>query len=187
LFFFNGQKCYNQGNNFLKGEIYMIKLNDTGASDLKVVVATETEIENNRFLKATTDSFFVDFSQKTIYLKLNLKAEDRRKELKKVLSSLVAKNVAHLSFDLDALVKIWSNDQFSAEQIFNTIVETIAFVSHPGYSDKKVNPEKPDYLYNLTSADPKFNDLFTKALIKTEMTNYARDLQDTPPNLATSE
>ncbi len=165
----------------------MIKLNATDASALKVVVATDAEIENNHFLKATTDSFFIDFGQKTIYLKLNLKAEDRRKELKKVISSLVTKNVAHLSFDLDALIKAYRNDQFSAEQIFNTVVETIAFVSHPGYSDKKVNPEKPDYLYNLTSADDKFNDLFTTALIKTEMTNYARDLQDTPPNLATSE
>jgi leucyl aminopeptidase len=166
----------------------MIKLNNKENFEYRLVLATENDLKDD-FLKHTKDSAVFDQKSKTFYLKLNDKREDQRKELTKKLASFIQKNSFDLNVEVDSFVKgLINKETFGEGKIFNTIVETIALNTHKPVMMKKSSDDKAkEASYNLITKSAVLEKMFEKELIKSEFVNYARDLQDTPPNIATSE
>jgi len=164
----------------------MIKLNNAEAASYTLTIATEADLKDEA-IKAAKDVFF-DNANKRFLLKLNPKRKDQRKELAKQLGIFVKKNTLNVNVAVDEFVKTLINKEtFGEEKIFNTIVETIGFNSHEGVMMKKEAKEPTEVMYNLVTTNSGLEALFEKEMIKVEFVNYARDLQDTPPNIGTSE
>ncbi|WP_026389260.1 M17 family metallopeptidase [[Acholeplasma] multilocale] len=110
---------------------------------------------------------------------------DKRTQIVKALTKFVSTNKYNVNVDLDSFIKLVGKDKnFTPEQIFNTVYETISFVSHDKVSFKKTN-KLNETIYNIVTEED-FKSIHEAAVIKTEFVNYARDLQDTPPNIGTS-
>ncbi|WP_031542237.1 M17 family metallopeptidase [Mesoplasma photuris] len=129
-----------------------------------------------------TTTLLVD--DKTIYMVIKKDKVNKRNEIKKAISKFVATNKLDVNIDLDSFFKIVGKE-FTKEQIFNAIFETIFFDTHTKVSYKQ-NATANETIYNLVSEED-FKQLFETAMIKNEAVVYAADLQDTPPNIATSE
>ncbi|ATZ18502.1 leucyl aminopeptidase [Williamsoniiplasma somnilux] len=121
--------------------------------------------------------------EKVVYMVLKKAAPDKRKQLKKALTSFVGGNKHNINIDVDSFIKVIGKD-LDKEIIFNTIIETIGQVSFKAFSMKE-KQKNNDAIYNLITSE-KMDKHFEKEMIKIEATNFARVLQDTPPNIATS-
>ncbi|ATG97782.1 M17 family metallopeptidase [Mesoplasma lactucae] len=165
----------------------MIKLNSKDKNDFKVVFASNDLVETNNFLKDTKGNIFLSTKDNTIYVKLNSKTDDKRREFIKAFTSLVKQNISNVDIEFDTFVKGYADVDFTEELMFNALVETLSYVSHQPFTFKKEEVKPTDFEYNIVTSNKKLDDEFIKEVIKTDFTNYARDLQDTPPNIATSE
>jgi len=171
----------------------MIKLNNKTKEDYTLVLATEKDLENE-LIKSSKQTAVLIQKTNTIYLKLNPKREDQRKELANQLNAFIAGNSVGVNIDVDSFVKgLVNKETFGEEKIFNTIVETIGMGIHKPLtmkkeaSESKEKEENKETVYNLVTKSEVLEKMFTKEMIKVEFVNYARDLQDTPPNIGTSE
>jgi len=169
----------------------MIKLNNKDKEVYTLVLATEKDLENE-LVKSSKQSAVLIQKTNTIYLKLNPKREDQRKELASQLNAFVNSNSLGVNIDVDSIVKgLVNKETLGEEKIFNTIVETIGIGTHKPLTMKKEGSESKEeskeIIYNLVTKSEVLEKMFTKEIIKTEFVNYARDLQDTPPNIGTSE
>ncbi|AVP49653.1 M17 family metallopeptidase [Williamsoniiplasma luminosum] len=157
----------------------MINLN---AKQEEVTLVAITEANLPKFVSKEDASTTLISSEAKIYMVLNAKTNDRRKQLKKAFANFVATNKVNLNIDLDSIMEIAKD--LDPKIVFNTIFETIDFVSFKSFSLKE-KQEENKIVYNLLTKHD-FQKEHAIEVIKTEMTNYARVLQDTPPNIGTS-
>lgn len=120
-----------------------------------------------------------------IYMVLSSVNKNKFKQLKSALTNFVKNNKISINIDMDSFFTVLK--ELKKEIIFNTIFETVDFNTFEGYSLKS-KKNKTDVIYNLIIKNDieQFEKLFEKEKIKTEFTNFARKLQDTPPNIGTS-
>lgn len=117
-----------------------------------------------------------------IYLVLKKKTANRRRQIKDALTTFAKSNKLNVNVDVDSFIKC--APELKAEIVFNSLLETLDFNSTKLYSLKTNKEKEKQVVYNLISKE-NFDEIFKKELIKTEATNFARRLQDTPPNIGT--
>ncbi|WNE40431.1 MAG: cytosol aminopeptidase [Mycoplasmataceae bacterium] len=84
--------------------------------------------------------------------------------------------------DLNIDIRSFVSKNLSEEKIIQAISEGILFGSHQSISYKKENKENKNVEYNLIIENNNSQKILENSLIKIEAVNWARDLQDTPPN-----
>ncbi|QGS52394.1 M17 family metallopeptidase [Spiroplasma tabanidicola] len=114
---------------------------------------------------------------KTIYYCLDPKA--KAKCLANAVSSIVGSAKYDLNVDVNSFLEIVEEK----EGAFQAIVEQFLFLNHKPYEMKKEGSKQKSFDLIF---DSKYQDEFNKAEIKLEFVNFARDLQDLPPNVGTS-
>ncbi|ALD66863.1 M17 family metallopeptidase [Spiroplasma cantharicola] len=114
---------------------------------------------------------------KTLYYFLNDKPCLR--ELGDSLEAIIKSN----KYDLNVNVESFASKFKSEEAAFQKVVETIMFAAHKEFEmkEKQAEPKSINFLF-----DKKFNAIYETSAIKMEYLNFARDLQDLPPNVGTS-
>ncbi|KKW61770.1 M17 family metallopeptidase [Mycoplasma capricolum] len=159
----------------------MLKFNDK-KEDLTLICLTD--VNNKPYVSDTDLSTSFISEEKTFYMVIKKDQKDLFRKLKIAFKNFVLENKYNINIDVDSFFNLL-NECDCKEKLINTIYETIAFETFDKVSYKKNN--KPNQVvYNLlTSFDVK--DLEQKEAIKMEFVNFARMLQDTPPNIATSE
>ncbi|AGR42500.1 M17 family metallopeptidase [Spiroplasma diminutum] len=86
-------------------------------------------------------------------------------------------------YDLNIDVESFASKFENANDAFQKVVETVMFGAHKEFEmkEKDSNPKSFNFVY-----DAKFNSIYEASAIKMEYLNFARDLQDLPPNIGTS-
>ncbi|WP_338969515.1 M17 family metallopeptidase [Spiroplasma endosymbiont of Labia minor] len=89
------------------------------------------------------------------------------------------------NLDLDSFLNLVASEE-DKEIVFDAIIESIMYTQHETYSLKTDNSisNKIKFHTNLIG-DGRYERRLNTEKIKMEYTNWARDLQDTPPNIAT--
>ncbi|WP_027063398.1 M17 family metallopeptidase [Mesoplasma seiffertii] len=134
-----------------------------------------------KFVVANEGATTLIANENKIYLVLKPGNANPRKQVINALTKFVGSNKYNVNVDFDSILKVTGVDKI---ELFNTVVETLSFVSHKQVNFKK-DKDTTDVIYNIVSAED-FGKTFEMAKIKTEFINFARDLQDTPPNLGTA-
>lgn len=152
---------------------------------VKIVAVSDNK--KNEFIKDTAGAASLIAEDKTIYIVIKDKG-CRIKQLKKGIKDALSTYTKNVSVDLDSFLTIFSEEKLVL--VFNTIFETLGYVSHKvvtykGLKDNKKTKEKEIEFNIVTKHDVK--ELERHAAIKVEQINYARDMQDLPPNFGTSE
>jgi leucyl aminopeptidase len=165
----------------VKGEAKMLTNNkDSQKLTLKLIQKTNNELVKKEFGAITLIS-----EDKTLYLYMacenctvDCPCKCMRK-LKGILSRFIATNKYNINIDIPSFMEHYQPKHMKA---FRVIVETILFSTHKMVS-RKEKQSTDDVIYNLVySAVPEFDEIFTESEIKMEFVNFARDLQDLPPN-----
>ncbi|WP_342258790.1 M17 family metallopeptidase [Spiroplasma endosymbiont of Dioctria linearis] len=114
---------------------------------------------------------------KTLYYFLNDKPCLR--ELGDSLEAIIKSNKYDLNVNVESFASKFKNE----EEAFQKVVETIMFAAHKEFEmkEKQAQPKSINFLF-----DKKFNAIYEESAIKMEYLNFARDLQDLPPNIGTS-
>ncbi|WP_342275333.1 M17 family metallopeptidase [Spiroplasma endosymbiont of Cantharis lateralis] len=114
---------------------------------------------------------------KTLYYFLNDKPCLR--ELGDSLEAIIKSNKYDLNVNVESFASKFKNE----EEAFQKVVETIMFAAHKEFEmkEKQAQPKSINF-----SFDKKFNAIYEESAIKMEYLNFARDLQDLPPNIGTS-
>ncbi|WP_339020782.1 M17 family metallopeptidase [Spiroplasma endosymbiont of Atherix ibis] len=101
------------------------------------------------------------------------------KDLWNSLESFIKSNKYDLNINVDSFVSKFEK----AEEPFQTVVEAIAFASHKDldYKQKSTDPKSINFIF-----DKKYTSIYEVSIIKIEYMDFARDLQDLPPNIGTS-
>ncbi|AHI53341.1 M17 family metallopeptidase [Spiroplasma culicicola] len=114
---------------------------------------------------------------KTIYICLDPKTD--LEGLKKVVENFVSSNKYDLNVDLNSFVEIFENK----EETFQVLTEAFMFWAHQVVELKKETVKQKSYDLIF---DAKYTSIFEESEVKIEFVNFARDLQDLPPNIGTS-
>ncbi|WP_339034043.1 M17 family metallopeptidase [Spiroplasma endosymbiont of Cantharis rufa] len=114
---------------------------------------------------------------KTLYYFLNDKPCLR--ELGDSLETIIKSNKYDLNVNVESFASKFKNE----EEAFQKVIETIMFAAHKEFEmkEKQAEPKSINFLF-----DKKFNAIYEESAIKMEYLNFARDLQDLPPNIGTS-
>ncbi|WP_338984945.1 M17 family metallopeptidase [Spiroplasma endosymbiont of Diplazon laetatorius] len=101
------------------------------------------------------------------------------KDLGSNLESFIKSNKYDLNIDVDSFLTIFPN----AEEAFQKIIESVVFASHKDldYKENSTEPKLINFIF-----DEEYNALYETSMIKMEYMDFARDLQDLPPNIGTS-
>nr|VZS00712.1 Cytosol aminopeptidase [Mycoplasma feriruminatoris] len=159
----------------------MLKFNDK-KEELTLVCLTDVNDKKYVVDADLTTSFISE--DKTFYMVIKKDKKDLFRKVKLAFQKFVLENKSNVNIDVDSFFNLLDECDCK-KKLINTIYETIAFETYDKVSYKK--DAKPNQVvYNLlTSFDVK--ELEQKEAIKMEFVNFARTLQDTPPNIATSE
>nr|VZK65532.1 Cytosol aminopeptidase [Mycoplasma feriruminatoris]VZR75674.1 Cytosol aminopeptidase [Mycoplasma feriruminatoris]VZR98244.1 Cytosol aminopeptidase [Mycoplasma feriruminatoris] len=159
----------------------MLKFNDK-KEELTLVCLTDVNDKKYVVDADLTTSFISE--DKTFYMVIKKDKKDLFRKVKLAFQKFVLENKSNVNIDVDSFLNLLDECDCK-KKLINTIYETIAFETYDKVSYKK--DTKPNQVvYNLlTSFDVK--ELEQKEAIKMEFVNFARTLQDTPPNIATSE
>lgn len=101
------------------------------------------------------------------------------RELKSTIEGVISTAKYNLNVDVDSFVALFEKK----EKAFQAVVETVIFAAHKQIEMKVKNATEKDF---DLSFDAKFQAAFEEAEVKLEFVNFARDLQDLPPNVGTS-
>ncbi|WFQ90408.1 M17 family metallopeptidase [Mycoplasma feriruminatoris] len=159
----------------------MLKFNDK-KEELTLVCLTDVNDKKYVVDADLTTSFISE--DKTFYMVIKKDKKDLFRKVKLAFQKFVLENKSNVNIDVDSFFNLLDECDCK-KKLINTIYQTIAFETYDKVSYKK--DAKPNQVvYNLlTSFDVK--ELEQKEAIKMEFVNFARTLQDTPPNIATSE
>ncbi len=116
--------------------------------------------------------------EKTIYLFIG--KGNCKSSLRKHLEAFISSNKYNMNVDVESFLEMFE----VKEEAFQTVVETIMFAAHEQIDFKSEKTNSKNYDLKFDSA--KYGDIFDKSQIKLEYLNFARDLQDLPPNIGTS-
>ncbi|WP_434341836.1 M17 family metallopeptidase [Mycoplasma putrefaciens] len=160
----------------------MIKFND---QNQELTVVGLTEIKDKRFVADVDGQTTLISEDKTIYMVLKKDGKDLIAKLRKAFKQFVKANKLSVNVDLDSFIEIAAAECGCKKKVISAIYEAISFESFEKVTYKKSQKsEKP--VYNLLTKE-EVSSLISIEEIKMEFVNYARSLQDTPPNIATSE
>ncbi|AKX34637.1 leucyl aminopeptidase [Spiroplasma litorale] len=153
----------------------MITINDKELGLTLKAVDSKDKL-NELVLKEHGSTTLIE-SEKTIYF--YIKDDCCVKGLIKVLAPFFKTNKYDINIDVNSFTKKFKNE----EKAFKAVVETTLFETHKQISMKKEDCKCKNYNFIFES---KFNDLYEESSTKLEFVNFARDLQDLPPNIGTS-
>ncbi|QGS52388.1 M17 family metallopeptidase [Spiroplasma tabanidicola] len=139
--------------------------------------AFEKDSLKNNLIVNESGSTTLSLEEKVLYLCLDNKMN--KKSLEKTFSSIVSSSKYDMNIDLDSVLNIFENKK----EVFQLVVEIILFSLHQQFSMKEKNSEFKSFSLLF---DNKYNDIYETSKIKVEYVNFARDLQDLPPNIGTS-
>ncbi|WP_339022681.1 M17 family metallopeptidase [Spiroplasma endosymbiont of Crioceris asparagi] len=142
------------------------------------IKAIDKDFQNEFVAKDFGAVTFVS-EDKTIYVCLN-----KEKQCKRALEKVIKNLVKGLKYDVNFEIESFLNFYNDKEQIFQLIVEWTFFANHKQISYKTGKSSESKTINFIF--DKGYDDLFEKAQIKSELVNFARDLQDLPPNLGTT-
>ncbi|AGR41629.1 M17 family metallopeptidase [Spiroplasma taiwanense] len=154
----------------------MININKGNHSLTLSAVSSKDKLNELVIKESGVASLISEDKKIYFYLADNVSIDQLESNLERFINS----NKYNLNVDVDSFLKIFNNK----EEVFQKVIETIIFASHKAIVFKK-EEEVKEISYNFI-IDEKFNDLLNISLIKMEYLNFARDLQDLPPNIGTS-
>ncbi|QHX37030.1 M17 family metallopeptidase [Spiroplasma sp. BIUS-1] len=101
------------------------------------------------------------------------------KDLGNNLERLIKANKYDLNIDVDSFLSIF----IEQEETFQKIIESVVFASHKDldYKETSGEPKSINFMF-----DEEYTPLYEASMIKMEYMDFARDLQDLPPNIGTS-
>ncbi|ASP28492.1 leucyl aminopeptidase [Spiroplasma corruscae] len=125
---------------------------------------------------------------KTLYMYVGcIKGDNTCKCLRKLssyISNFVINNKYDINIDLDSFLGFYEDKKERAARV---IFDSILFNDHKKISRKLNNDVQKEVLYNIESISNKeLESIFTESVTKMEFVNFARDLQDLPPNEGTA-
>ncbi|WP_338972766.1 M17 family metallopeptidase [Spiroplasma endosymbiont of Panorpa germanica] len=157
----------------------MIFLNDKKQFELTLKAIKKSEVKNT-LVNLDDESVTLISEEKTIYMVFDEIKGCTYKKISKALASFLKANKKDLNIDVDSFFKI---NESKIDGIFDAVVETAMFENHKIISYKEKTVDKPN-INLICKADKSAR--FNETAIKMEFVNFTRDLQDTPPNIATS-
>ncbi|QQY78378.1 leucyl aminopeptidase family protein [Mycoplasma mycoides subsp. capri] len=159
----------------------MIKFNDK-KEELTLVCLTE--VNNKPYVSDVDLSTTFISEDKTIYMVIKKDHKCLKTKIRNAFKKFVSTNKFNINVDVDSFLVFFDMCGCKKDAI-EGIYESIAFETFDKVSYKQ-DTKPNEVVYNLiTSEDVK--ELEQKEAIKMEFVNFARMLQDTPPNIATSE
>ncbi|AXK50992.1 M17 family metallopeptidase [Spiroplasma alleghenense] len=158
----------------------MITLNKKN-QDLILKPILIKDIKNNCIVPIAGKASIIS-EENTIYLVVGM---EMKKNLYLELNEAIKKVIDDFKFDFDVVVDEFI-DIFKEETvIFDAIGEALLWKNHQAYSLKTNKTFKENNFNMVTKKD--FQKYFENLKIKMEFVNFARDLQDTPPNICTPD
>ncbi|AVN58683.1 M17 family metallopeptidase [Mesoplasma florum] len=158
----------------------MITIN-TNKLEYKLIAVPNNETNINILDKPSCVTFISE--SKTFYLVIKKDSMSYLRQLKLGLASFIQMCKGDTNIDFNSFVKVIPN--VNKEIIFNVICDVILFETHKFITYKK-DVKTNDYLFNIDQSED-FSDLLDENILKNKYVNYARDLQDFPPNIGTSD
>lgn len=159
-----------------------IQISANNSYQLKLVAVTKDNLSNELIAKVPNKVTLIS-EAKTYFLYLGEKNQLTRTSLAKLFIRLIGSK--ELQKDVDIDVKSFANDKMKEAEVLQAIYEAILYADHTAYTLKsKQDSEETKIKYNLVSAN-KLPEYTSEEQIKTqsEFLNFARDLQDMPPNI----
>ncbi|AHI57552.1 hypothetical protein P344_00895 [Spiroplasma mirum ATCC 29335] len=102
------------------------------------------------------------------------------KSVYKFITNFTKTNKYNINIDVDSFKK----NAEPNSHLFKALAEGLYYSLNKNYSLKTTNKkEEKDVIYNLVHDCPNANNKFIEITTKMEYVNFARILQDTPPNL----
>lgn len=159
-----------------------IQISANNSYQLKLVAVTKDNLSNDLIAKVTNKITLIS-EEKTYFLYLGEKNQLTRTSLANLFIRIISSKEIQKDVDID--VKSFANDKINEAEVLQTIYEAILYASHTAYTLKtKTETTEEQIKYNLVSAS-KLPEYTTEEQIQTqsEFLNFARDLQDMPPNI----
>ncbi|AVN60091.1 peptidase M17 [Mesoplasma entomophilum] len=156
----------------------MIKINEAKKA-IKLIAVKDNS--KNKLIKDKPGQITLISEDKTVYLVLKKDEETFIEQISTGMKSVISNFDFDIDIEIDSFETICKGTK--KEAIIKTIFETISFETHKGLS---INKTEKEVNYNLVFSGDYIN-LISELKIVCEQINYARDLQDTPPNIGTSE
>ncbi|PPE06607.1 M17 family metallopeptidase [Mesoplasma corruscae] len=154
----------------------MIKLNST---NYKTTVKFTTKENKLNLLNDEVGAINLLSATNEIFIVLDSK-ENAYEQLVKNLFATIEKYQINLNVDFDTLKPIFKSD---LEKSFSDLYSALSF---SGYAMENYKKEKiKQFEFNIISKE-KISSFEVNEKAKAEAVNYARDLQETPPNIGTS-
>lgn len=149
---------------------------------LKLVAVTKNNLPHDLIAKVNNKITLIT-EEKTYFLYLGEKNQLTRTSLTKLFVNIISSKEIQQDIDID--VKSFTNDKINESQVLQVMYETILYAQHQPYTLKTNKKEDEKQIkYNLVS-NVNLPEYTSDQQIKTqsEYLNFARDLQDMPPNI----
>lgn len=158
-----------------------IQISKEKTYQLKLVAVTKNNLPNDLIAKINNKITLIS-EEKTYFLYLGEKNQLTKNSLTKLFIKIIS--TKELQQDTDIDVKSFTNDKLNEGQVLQIIYEAILYSQHQGYTLKTKKEEEAKIKYNLVSS-VNLPEYTSEAQINTqsEFINFARDLQDMPPNI----
>lgn len=158
-----------------------VQINQKKLYQLNLVGITKSNLKNDLIVKVNNKITLIN-QEKTYFVYLGEKNQLTRTGLKKLFINIIRNQ--EIQDDVDIEIKSFTNEKINDSEAIQTIYEAILYANHKAYTLKSKSPEKVTIKYNLLTTN-KLPEYTSEEQIKTqsEFLNFARDLQDMPPNI----
>ncbi|ATZ17681.1 M17 family metallopeptidase [Mesoplasma melaleucae] len=158
----------------------MITINNKN-EEYKLVAVSDNKLNLNIDDKPSKVSFISEI--KTFYLVIKKDSMSDLRQLKLGLAEFVKQAKGDTNIDFKSICDLIP--EVKSEIIFNVICDVISFETHKFVTYKK-EIKNVKFNFNIEASN-EYKILLQTNEIKNKYVNYARDLQDFPPNIGTSE
>ncbi|AVN60093.1 peptidase M17 [Mesoplasma entomophilum] len=148
--------------------------------EYKLVAVSNNKINKNICDKAGTVTFISE--SKTYYLVIKKDSMSYLRQLKLGLSDFAKLIKGDTNIDFKSIIELIKD--VKEEIIFNVISDAILYETHNFVTYKK-DVKNNQYIINIDCSN-EMQGLLEENILKNKYVNYARDLQDFPPNIGTS-
>ncbi|ATZ20598.1 M17 family metallopeptidase [Mesoplasma coleopterae] len=158
----------------------MITINNKNL-EYKLVAVSNNEKNKNICDKAGSVTFISE--SKTYFLVIKKDSMSYLRQLKLGLSDFIKQIKGNTNIDFKSIIELIKD--IKEEIIFNVICDVILFETHNFVTYKK-DVKNNQYIVNIDCSN-EMQGLLEENILKNKYVNYARDLQDFPPNIGTSD
>jgi len=158
-----------------------VQINQKKLYQLNLVGITKSNLKNDLIVKVNNKITLIN-QEKTYFVYLGEKNQLTRTGLRKLFINIIRNQ--EIQDDVDIEIKSFTNEKINDSEAIQTIYEAILYANHKAYTLKSKSPEKVTIKYNLLTTN-KLPEYTSEEQIKiqSEFLNFARDLQDMPPNI----